>query len=616
MEYPNLFSFLTSFTSAAENMERIVPIVDNSRPPTKQISKIPFVYSPIDTLSDGIRLLILEPAGNLTDPITCRLQHVTFVKKPKYEALSYTWGDETVRHSISIEGRDFDVGTNLFDALRYLRHNSEERTLWIDAICINQTDIPEKNQQISLMPFIYMRAKMVRLWLGVPKDLTRAINWEELFTKKSFGVDDAERYWLDLLIDNPYWQRVWIIQEVGLAKKITVHYGTYATDWTAFIKKLQSVRELRESLPLKLQQQLDKKYEDGHKLKSLIETNRNSLCKEPRDHIYGFVGLATDCQDGFPMDYGKSLYEVWKDCIRFKNSDQPDPDDYEDPNFDLVSFGKIVQTLLGGPGIATAEEVAADIITEADTQPNASLDEADPDEEDANGELPEETKKFLVCGRKAGKIVFLGPTYEEIMSNLKAMSTWKAGINKYTYEWEQSKSREESELFLERLEDAEESDLEIIKSFDREITVPKPRKPDPLVQADIDSKGYGEPLPPHVKAASDAPRLYLLGGVSDYGNASSATVGLAPAAARVGDYVFYIHGSPKAVVVRHEEGRVILVGTAAAAENHRIARARKDGDLEDEGTGEIFESVDLEIITQPDRLDLYVDIATVYQLMG
>jgi hypothetical protein len=108
-------------------------------------------------------------------------------------------------------------------------------------------------------------------------------------------------------------------------------------------------------LPKKIHEQLERKYEDGHRLEVLIQSHRDSLCKEPRDHIYGFVGLATDCVDGFPMGYEKSLYEVWKDVIRFKNLDNTSS------QLDILGFGRLVQDLLGGKDIATPAEVADDI---------------------------------------------------------------------------------------------------------------------------------------------------------------------------------------------------------------------------------------------------------------
>ncbi|KAH7378538.1 hypothetical protein BKA64DRAFT_728220 [Cadophora sp. MPI-SDFR-AT-0126] len=572
----------------SEPVERIVPIIDSTVSLEKPL-KSTNSYNPIEPAVDGIRLLILEPCEDVKGFVSCRLQHVAFTKKPKYEALSYTWGDETIRHKIFIDGQDFTAGQNLFDALSPLSFRREgivgRRDLY------HQSDVLEKNRQIGIMPFIYMRAKTVLL-----------LSWDEIFARKgNIFLQGADKILRQTLSDNPYWKRVWIIQEVSLARKILVHYGAHKADWTAFIQRIQSNHDLLDSLPVKLQKELDKKYEDGHKLQALIESHRDSLCKDPRDHIYGFVGLAIDCQEGFPVDYGKSLYEVWKDVVRFKNAAQPGQDDYEEPEIDTLYFGKTVQTLLGGPRLATAEEVAQDISPQL--EPNQD-DEVEP----TRGEI-------LVTCQVAGKIVHLGPTYQEVMSNLKAMASWKAGINKYLFEWEQSNAREESELFLELLGDAEDEDLEIVASFEREITVPKPRTPDCLEDTAQNSKGYGENIaqPPDSTSVSTDPRLYLLGGVRDHGDASAATVGLAPSEARVGDYILLIHGTAKVVVVRAEEGQVRLVGTAAAAENHFIGRARKDEDLEKE---KIFEPADLEFINSADRLDLFLDIATAYQLLG
>jgi hypothetical protein len=282
-------------------IERIVPIVNPAsieEPPTTS----PFEYTPIKTTVDGIRLLILEPARDSTTLINGRLIQATFAQKPKYEALSYTWGDETLRRKITIDGHDFTVTQNLFDALVHLQRRSEERVLWIDAICINQSDISEKNSQISFMPFIYTRAKCVLVWLGivnVPSEQESGAKASPV-AWRSIEPDPVLR----TLAENPYWRRVWIIQEVGLARKILVHYGTVQREWSELIKRFRFNSETQDSLPVKLQKQIDGKYEDGHKLQALIENYRDSLCKESRDHIYGFVGLGVDCQGGFPIDYG------------------------------------------------------------------------------------------------------------------------------------------------------------------------------------------------------------------------------------------------------------------------------------------------------------------------
>jgi hypothetical protein len=60
-----------------------------------------FQYMPLESISNSIRLVVLEPdGGNHNSEITCRITHTTFGAKPVYEALSYTWGDETIKRNI------------------------------------------------------------------------------------------------------------------------------------------------------------------------------------------------------------------------------------------------------------------------------------------------------------------------------------------------------------------------------------------------------------------------------------------------------------------------------------------------------------------------------------
>lgn len=90
----------------------------------------------------------------------------------KYEALSYTWGsmEKAVSARVIDETTDrtqtIALGANLADALEHLRLETESRTLWVDAICINQADIEERNAQVKRMGSIYTLAERVVIWLG------------------------------------------------------------------------------------------------------------------------------------------------------------------------------------------------------------------------------------------------------------------------------------------------------------------------------------------------------------------------------------------------------------------------------------------------------------------
>ncbi|KAH8591242.1 hypothetical protein B0O99DRAFT_519834 [Bisporella sp. PMI_857] len=417
-------------------------------------------------------------------------------------------------------------------------------------------------------------------------------------------MDQGGKETLYTLCNNPYWKRVWIVQEVGLAKKLLVHYGAHTVGWVTFIERIQSYHDLASSLPAKLKKQLDEKYENSYKLQALIESHQDSLCQEPRDHVYGFVGLAVDYQEGFPMDYGKSLYDLWIDVISFKNARQPKvlENPILTPDIDTLRFGKLLLGLLGGPKIVPPNEVARGTSRPPDIH------------QDNGAEL--ERNKILIPARIAGKIVHLGPTYQDVMSNLKATASWRASINRYLEESEQPSAREESALFLELLEDAEEEDLNIIFSFNREIVCPISSMCDAMERVDhvstlIDVDDSA--LPTNSKPMSKDPRLFLLGGVSDYGDDSAGKVGLAPANARVGDYVFLIDGIEKSVVVRQEEGQVRVIGTAASAESRYLAREIKDSGLKREKR---FGTTSFKWIRRYERLDLFVDVATAYQLIS
>lgn len=86
---------------------------------------------------DCTRLIEFELGEDDNDTIRCKLIHVTFGEKPTYEALSYMWGDQTLKKKILVEGKNFLVGLNLWEALHYLRKRANEKRYWIDAICIN-----------------------------------------------------------------------------------------------------------------------------------------------------------------------------------------------------------------------------------------------------------------------------------------------------------------------------------------------------------------------------------------------------------------------------------------------------------------------------------------------
>lgn len=130
---------------------------------------------------DEIRLVDIQP-GNLQDEIHCNTSAHSLESPPEYEALSYVWGDpEKPKPVIHLNGiTNFPITANLFRALRQLRYEDRPRRMWIDQLCINQTDHEERRSQVRQMSFIFERAQRVCLWLGDVDDLHATRSEDEM----------------------------------------------------------------------------------------------------------------------------------------------------------------------------------------------------------------------------------------------------------------------------------------------------------------------------------------------------------------------------------------------------------------------------------------------------
>jgi hypothetical protein len=149
------------------------------------------------------------------------LLHTNFTVSPRYEALSYEWGSPTFTKALEIEGAKLPIGENLHGALVHTRLGTD-CILWIDAICINQNDLAERQYQVGLMDFIYNRARRVLVWLSVPMP---ALKIEDYKSRPVPDGKDLDKFcawsWT-----HTYWNRVWIVQEIALAKELIVCINT------------------------------------------------------------------------------------------------------------------------------------------------------------------------------------------------------------------------------------------------------------------------------------------------------------------------------------------------------------------------------------------------------
>ncbi|KAH7400573.1 heterokaryon incompatibility protein-domain-containing protein [Phaeosphaeria sp. MPI-PUGE-AT-0046c] len=299
-----------------------------------------FAYTPLPP--GTIRLLSPASRGTSSGHIW-RLETVKLNEGVKYDALSYTWGSQDEKLTITLNGRCFHVHRNLYTALPYLatrrRRRFQRHPIWIDAICINQEDKEEVRQQVALMNYIFGQARMVWVWLG----LTEVQSWipEAIMVLDKIAsaapkiekteskldrlaiIQDMDLYGLQPalldaiahLIGNPWYYRVWVIQEAALARDWVFLCGENDispkvieaamivfrdTDARGDMGKIKLHAFLASSI-FEMRQQVQKTSKDpgqypDHELLmsvSLYTTISQRHCQLAEDRIWGLRGLST-----------------------------------------------------------------------------------------------------------------------------------------------------------------------------------------------------------------------------------------------------------------------------------------------------------------------------------
>lgn len=261
------------------------------------------------------------------------------------------------------------------------------------------------------MDFIYTRASGVLVWLA-QYDVNRTPSFQNMAT-----YDRSLGNWF---CDHNYWRRLWIIQEVGLARKLKVCFGDNSLDWRSFLRPLPNWEMPAYQYIKNLEEKRQGRHGDSNRLETLLETIQYAKCEEPRDQIYGLLGLAHDCYGQQEADYTKDLFDVYADVIRFfygqKNS-HGNTTKRTDRAMRIVRFSQLIQRLLGSPIIP-------------------SIVNAEP------------TEVFQAIGAIAGEVVLIGPTYEEMISLHAANKRWKLIIEQ-THRFEKQKQmlREANEAY-------------------------------------------------------------------------------------------------------------------------------------------------------------------------
>ena len=257
-------------------------------------------YHPLEP--DTVRLVRFQPWSTATD-IHCSLSHQYgyFQEPVKYMALSYCWGQAQDKRPITINGRLFYVTANLRDALAALWKYDAGITFWVDAICINQQDVIERNAQVQQMWRIFGSAHTVDVWLGTgpgPHD-------DSSLVQAPHGPAEEERtqQLLRMLSTTQYFTRTWVIPEILQARTIFVMCGEECVPWSDFslpiVKWLQprgvgidaSVHQLRRLFEARRDVYGPAGQEEPHvQFIKVIYLYLIGNCWDPRDKIFALLG--------------------------------------------------------------------------------------------------------------------------------------------------------------------------------------------------------------------------------------------------------------------------------------------------------------------------------------
>ncbi|KAH8587273.1 heterokaryon incompatibility protein-domain-containing protein [Bisporella sp. PMI_857] len=299
-------------------------------------------YQPLNLAQTQIRLFRLRNTQS-GDALTGALEVHVLEAAPPFKALSYIWGPTGGEKDLIVDGRMLQVRSNLYDFLVSYQTRTQvyytaafceysdyaqspnEAWLWIDQLCIDQQNHQERSHQVRLMGAIYRQARQVVTWLGQDDQET-----QQAFEAIKADITDRIGYpreinAMSIIDQNPYWSRLWIIQEIRLAKCITFMCGsTYLRlqqmhTWTSMFGCDEiMIMEKPTKVLYPLLQNFESSSIFEHPYVEFLHGMQfcKNECSDPRDEFYGLLGLAGEEELLLP-DYDKSVAEVFAEAVAF-----------------------------------------------------------------------------------------------------------------------------------------------------------------------------------------------------------------------------------------------------------------------------------------------------------
>ena len=315
-----------------------------------------------------IRLLVLKPDTSTRADIHCKLIEVDQPVAAEYEALSYVWGKDEFPNVLHLPSGYLMITDNLASALRRLRFTDKSRTLWVDAVCINQSDNTAKERQIAQMASIYQNAASVVAWLGektgtsFDKDAIIKLSEHaqeislrsptnenrEVLRKWHYGNSERAKWTMSVssvvedanfpsIYESAWFTRMWIVQEALLASRLTLCFAVDMLDWADFERVMILIHTVNAAIKLPIPSQnsfikyawslvevrnhwrrlSDRNLNQVSEVAYYMNQLRRRSCKDDRDRVFALRGLLRDESNlVIQPDYSKSVSQVYTELTR------------------------------------------------------------------------------------------------------------------------------------------------------------------------------------------------------------------------------------------------------------------------------------------------------------
>jgi hypothetical protein len=311
-------------------------------------------YHEVQSTAQEIRVLRIDPACRANDSTTLRgvLEHISLANEPigRFVAVSYHWGTSRRRVKIIIDGQSATIPKTAAIAIRNLS-NVTSHPLWIDALCINQNNLQEKSEQVAMMKEVYSKAVSVLIWLGAARRSTPAAiaSIEKIYEQclettdrlkhlhnHLYGTDGSPGFkysdaplptcdWsaLRTFYSFPWFGRLWVIQEIGLARSSTMYTTLHAIDAEKVILAARWMvhrkyaRNYDGQEALGIESASDMYRPAGRPLWNQLRRTHRAVCSKPQDRVYGLLGLLREeTASAITASYTRPLVEVYAQAIR------------------------------------------------------------------------------------------------------------------------------------------------------------------------------------------------------------------------------------------------------------------------------------------------------------